>query len=79
MQYIQQYFDSVESGNADVDRIQEGDNGILCFPSLSPDLALEDSVLENVKLAWKKITGQDESFMIFDERDQGDTDDVDEI
>lgn len=48
------------------------------LPRLSPDLVLEDGVVENVRAAWKQIIGEDEhdSFMRFEARE--DTIDDDE-
>lgn len=46
---------------------------VITLSELSPDLALEDSVLQEVKSAWEKIVGEEggEGFMLFEERDGG--------
>ena len=36
---------------------------------MDPGLILEDDVLKHVRAAWRRITGEDEAFMIFGERD----------
>ena len=44
---------------------------IIKLPELGLDLALDDSVLEEVKAAWKKIVGEEEAakgFMLFEDR-----------
>ena len=52
-------------------------NGAITLPHLSSALFLEDAVLENVRDAWKVITGGDDAaFMKFDVR-EGLGDDVD--
>ena len=43
---------------------------VVVLPSLSPGLALDDSVMENVKDAWLRITSaNDETFMKFEARE----------
>lgn len=56
---------------------------IILLPDLSPNLAVEDSLLDNVKKAWEKIVGEEkgDGFMVFEDReglsdDEGDIDDV---
>ena len=56
-----------------------GNNGgILKFPDSSPDLAFEDSIFENVRTAWQRISGQTDGFMNFDDREVGAYDDDEE-
>lgn len=57
------------------------DPRMIQLPDLGPDLALEDSVLRNVKAAWEKIVGEDveAGFMIFEDREgMGDEDEGDD-
>ena len=44
---------------------------VIRLPYLGPELALEDSVLRDVKAAWERIVGEDsgEGFMIFEDRE----------
>lgn len=43
--------------------------GLIALPSLPTDLVLDDSVLDEVKKAWRSITGElDDAFMHFEER-----------
>lgn len=56
---------------------------IILLPDLSPNLVVEDSLLDNVKDAWEKIVGEEkgDGFMIFEDReglsdDEGNIDDV---
>lgn len=46
-------------------------------PQLSPDLVLEDGVVENVRAAWKQIVGEGDfdSFMRFEAREDSMDDD----
>jgi len=45
-------------------------NHVVILPPLSTDLALQDDVLDDVKAAWMKITGEgEEGFMKFDARE----------
>ncbi len=50
---------------------------MITLAELSPDLALEDSVLQEVKAAWEKIVGEEvgEGFMLFDDRGGSDDND----
>lgn len=57
------------------------DSRIIQLPCLGPDLALEDSVLRNVKAAWERIVGEErgDGFMIFEDREgMGDEDEGDD-
>lgn len=56
---------------------------IILLPDLSPNLVVDDSLLENVKDAWEKIMGEVKSdgFMDFEDReglseDEGNNEDV---
>ncbi len=42
---------------------------VLKFPDVDPGLVLEDDVLKHVRAAWQRITGDDEGFMVFEERE----------
>ena len=43
---------------------------IVALPSLSPGLALDDNVIEQVKYAWQRVTGAEpQTFMKFDARE----------
>ena len=45
-------------------------DGTILLPALSQNLALDDSVMDEVKLAWSKITGENqEAFVQFDPRE----------
>jgi hypothetical protein len=45
-------------------------DGTILLPALSQNLALDDSVMDEVKSAWSKITGEyQEAFMQFDPRE----------
>ena len=79
MQYTQQHFENPTPATASQHHGPGIDDHILLMPDLTSDLALEDSVLNNVKAAWQRVTGQEESFLVFDERGQGDNDDRDEV
>lgn len=49
---------------------------LIVFPSVSTDVVLEDNVMENIKIAWHKITGKgDEMFMKFEPRETVGVDD----
>ena len=62
MQYVQQVSDHIPSNTASA--------GIITLRSLSTNLALEDDVLDDVKRAWMRTTGEDvEAFMRFEARD----------
>ena len=51
-------------------RLIADENGVLALPLLSADLTLDDSVIGEVKKAWKMITGEpEERFMKFEARD----------
>lgn len=47
------------------------ENRILQLPDVALDLAVEDSVLENVKQVWREIVGTvaGEEFLMFEDRD----------
>lgn len=46
------------------------DDGVIVLPALPQDLALDDSVMEEVKSAWSDITdGPNEDFMRFQARE----------
>jgi Rab proteins geranylgeranyltransferase component A len=62
LEYQQQTSDSL--------RTTVFDQGIISLPALPQSLALDDSVVDQVKSAWARITGDSEdSFMKFDTRD----------
>lgn len=44
---------------------------IIILPDLGPDLAVDDSLLDNVKDAWEKIVGEEkgDGFMVFEDRE----------
>ncbi|KAK4550781.1 hypothetical protein LTR36_000360 [Oleoguttula mirabilis] len=67
MQFVQHTRDALampERGGS-----EEGGN-IITLPPLSTDVVLDDSVLNNVKIAWAKITGEvEEVFMKFEARE----------
>ena len=42
---------------------------VLKLPDLSPGLVLEDDMLKHVRAAWQRIMGEDEGFMVFEERE----------
>ena len=47
-----------------------GNSHVLCFPSTPLDLAFDDTILDNVKEAWLKVTGDDaDGFMKFEDRE----------
>lgn len=61
MQYQQQYGSPTQS---------QINDGVIGLPLLSSGLALEDEVLEGVKTAWQRITGEPaEAFMQFEVRE----------
>lgn len=61
MRYEQAYPESSDT--------RQVENGVIELPPLSSSLALEDEVLDSVKAAWQKITGEDaEAFMKFEVR-----------
>lgn len=69
----QQAPDSVTSAG----REAAGENVITLRPMPS-DAVLEDQVVEDVKKAWQRITGEsEEAFMRFDAREGGDEDEED--
>ena len=45
---------------------------VIKLPDLGPDIALEDSVLQEVEAAWEKIVGEEKGhgggFMVFEDR-----------
>jgi len=46
--------------------------GVLAFPPLSSDLALDDSIIERVKEVWQKVSGlSPEDFMVFEHGNDG--------
>jgi len=52
---------------------------VLRFPDTPLDLAFDDSILDNVKEAWTRITGDDDTgFMRFEDREAPAEDDEDE-
>ena len=52
-------------------------DGVVTMPPLPQDLVLEDTALENVKAAWKKIVDEnEETFMQFDAREGMEDDDT---
>lgn len=67
----------------------ESDNGVsltsvntenvLQFSDPTVDLAFDDKVLEEVRNAWQKITGEKEGFMMFEERGESGEDDSEEM
>lgn len=42
---------------------------VLRLPDIDPGLVLEDDVLKHVRAAWRRIVGEDEGFMVFEERE----------
>lgn len=46
---------------------------IITLPELGPDLALDDSVLLEVRAAWERIVGEEkgDGFMVFEDRGDG--------
>jgi len=52
------------------------ESNVVILPPLSTDVVLGDSVMENVKIVWRKIVGEDdEMFMNFGLRETLDVDD----
>lgn len=52
---------------------------ILYFPDTPLDLCFDDSILDNVNKAWKKITGDSpDEFMQFEDRNVAAEEDVDD-
>ncbi|KAF3052239.1 Rab proteins geranylgeranyltransferase component A [Didymella keratinophila] len=48
---------------------------VLSFPSPSMDLAFDDTILDNVKVVWQNIVGEDGGdFLVFQDREQYDDD-----
>jgi hypothetical protein len=46
------------------------DGHVLNFPPTSMDLAFDDSILDNVREVWQKITGDDaREFLVFQDRE----------
>lgn len=57
----------------------EAGERILCFPDTPLDLCFDDSILDNVNKAWKKITGDSpDEFMQFGDRNVAAEEDVDD-
>ena len=48
---------------------------VLLFPELHAGLSFDDSILDHVKEAWQKITGNVDGFMEFEDRETGAYDD----
>lgn len=44
---------------------------IILLPDLSPNLVVDDSLLDNIKDAWERIVGEEkgDGFMVFEDRD----------
>lgn len=44
---------------------------LILLPDLSPNLILDDSLLENIKDAWERIVGEEkgDGFMVFEDRE----------
>ena len=56
---------------------QHGEN-VISLPMLDLDLAFNDGILERVKVAWQRVTGETDGFMQFDDREVGAYDDNDD-
>ena len=56
-----------------------GDGNVLHFSDPTLDLAFDDRVLEQVRDAWQKITGERDGFMMFEERGESGEDDGEDI
>jgi len=72
LRYSQQ-FDT--SGIHQLDHKPQQSDSLIRFSSTSPDLAFDDSVLGEVMEAWKCISGDEDGFMQFDDREVGAYDD----
>ena len=56
-----------------------GAGNVLFLSEPKLDLAFDDRVLEEVRDAWQKITGEKEGFMMFEERGESGEDDSEEM
>lgn len=45
---------------------------LILLPDLSPNLILDDSLLDNIKDAWERIVGEEkgDGFMVFEDRER---------
>lgn len=45
---------------------------VILLPDLSPNLILDDSLLDNIKDAWERIVGEEkgDGFMVFEDRER---------
>ena len=50
-------------------------SGVLQLSDLEPDLAFADGILQHVRNAWQKVTGNSEGFMQFENREHNPLDD----
>ena len=51
------------------------ENQTVSFSNSSTDLAFDDGVLREVRKAWQQISGNEEGFMDFEDREVGEYDD----
>lgn len=83
LEYTKQYtFPNLTTSKAEKTPLGSSSQ-IILLPDLSPNLVVEDSLLDNVKDVWEKIVGEEkgDGFMVFEDReglsdDEGNIDDV---
>lgn len=47
----------------------DDNTNVIILPNVPVELGLSDSVLESVKAAWERITGETDGFMVFEARE----------
>lgn len=52
-----------------VDRSGDVDTNMIILPNVPVEIGLPDSVLDSVKTAWERITGETDGFMVFEARE----------
>jgi hypothetical protein len=60
---------SLKYHQRNIQQTSESESNTIVLPNVPVELGLSDSVLDNIKSAWQRITGETERFMVFEARE----------
>ncbi|MCJ1311560.1 Rab proteins geranylgeranyltransferase component A [Agyrium rufum] len=63
--------DQPVSSNEEHEGSKGSANQVIILPNMSADLSFDDGILAEIRLAWIKITGLEEGFLTFEDRELG--------
>lgn len=72
LEYTKQYTVPVSPTSGGGKSHSGSSSQLILLPDLSPNLILDDSLLDNIKDAWERIVGEEkgDGFMVFEDRER---------